>query len=557
MSLYYEAASLFANPSTSGSLRSQIFKNPALKAPPAQIYALAVQTCKWSSVLREVIENANFLKIERKVTPTLSLFLVHDLLLAKGGIALPTSHGLRKAVERHRARLQAEFIRARVRRKLVSLEAFREFVEAGLNTESSSFEAIRPRWVRINTLKSCLEDQLDTTFSGYKRVLRVQELSERGQKLLFIDDHIPNLVALSPGFDVVKSDAYKSGAIIFQNKASCFPAYLLDPLPTDGDIIDTCSAPGNKTTHIAAILSSHEPRGTDCSQIIHAFEKSKARGEILEKMIGLAGSSSWTKIHSGEDFLKIDPNLPRFQSVGALLLDPSCSGSGITGRDEMPKLHIPLINPIPSTRKSSSQSKISKAPEAGKSNLKRKREESEVQAIVDDNGSITVPDSEEELEARLNALSKFQLELLIHAFKFPAAHKITYSTCSIYAQENELIIMKALEHPDAKSRGWRILKRSEQVRGMRNWPVRGCHNACRNNEELSSACIRANKDDEYGTTGFFVAGLVRDEAVRVETQTQISRGKKGSQHLERSGTLELCDAHDIGYEQEWHGISDD
>jgi putative methyltransferase len=165
---------------------------------------------------------------------------------------------------------------------------------------------------------------------------------QRGSKRLFIDWHMSQIS--SPYRRILiflKSDAYKSGSIIFQDKASCFPAYLLDPLAEDGNIIDTCAAPGNKTTHIAAILLSHNAEPDECSQVIHAFEKTKGRAETLEKMVSLAGSGAWTKLHPRQDFLKTDPKSAAFKNVGALLLDPSCSGSGIIGRDDMPELHLP------------------------------------------------------------------------------------------------------------------------------------------------------------------------------------------------------------------------
>jgi putative methyltransferase len=44
-----------------------VFNKKDLKSPPAQIYALAIETCKWSPVLKEVIEHAEILRLERKV----------------------------------------------------------------------------------------------------------------------------------------------------------------------------------------------------------------------------------------------------------------------------------------------------------------------------------------------------------------------------------------------------------------------------------------------------------------------------------------------------------
>ena len=70
MSLYYEAAEILTAPSNvGGSLKSRIFSRKDLKSQPSQIYALAIETSKWSPVLKEVVENADILRLERKVAP--------------------------------------------------------------------------------------------------------------------------------------------------------------------------------------------------------------------------------------------------------------------------------------------------------------------------------------------------------------------------------------------------------------------------------------------------------------------------------------------------------
>lgn len=74
MSLYYEAAEVLGAPQNSGgSLRSRIFSKKELKSQPAQVYALAIETCKWSPVLKEVVEKADILRLEHKVKPTSTL----------------------------------------------------------------------------------------------------------------------------------------------------------------------------------------------------------------------------------------------------------------------------------------------------------------------------------------------------------------------------------------------------------------------------------------------------------------------------------------------------
>jgi 25S rRNA (cytosine2278-C5)-methyltransferase len=429
-----------------------------------------------------------------QLTPILSLLLVHDFLLAKGGIALPASHGLRATIDRHKSRLNAEFTRARLRRKCSSVDALKQQVEASLYANSQ-----HPRWIRVNTLKTTLEKQLSTTLKDHQKAGSVHQVLSGSGKLVYVDEHIPNLVAVSPRFDFARCPAYKSGQIILQDKASCFPAYLLDPKPSEGDVIDGCAAPGNKTTHAAAILKSQCPDRDKAGGIIHAFEKDARRAKTLDKMVKLAGSEDFTEIHQGQDFLKVDPLDATYANVAAILLDPSCSGSGIVGRDDMPELHLPNVDGnTPSNQ-------------AAPSSKKRKRPDEEPDhVLIDDDGKTTVVSSEQDLEARLEALSSFQLTILLHAFSFPAARKITYSTCSVHAAENEQVILKALQSDIGKRRGWRVLPREAQVSGMQAWPVRGQIEACDGDNQVAESCIRTYKDDGRGVMGFFVAAFMRD-----------------------------------------------
>lgn len=621
MSLYYEAAGILEAPNTSGgSLKSRIFSKKDFKSSPAQIYALVIETCKWSAVLKEIIEKAELLKQEPKLTPILSLLLVHDLLLAKRGISIPAIHGLRASVERHKARLTSEFTRARVRRGCGTQEAFVEYVEAGLDNKVPAIPQ-HPRWIRINTLRTTLEEQLETTFKNYERVLSVTDVQKRGSKKLFIDEHIANLVAVPPNTDLIKDKAYTSGAIIFQDKASCFPAYLLDPKPEDGDVIDSCAAPGNKTTHLASIVASHSPNFDvtkpatlkELGQTIHAFEKDKFRAQTLTKMVGIAGSDGFTRIHGNQDFLKVKPGAEEYKNVGALLLDPSCSGSGIVGRDDMPELHLPSPyakaerpshKPPPKflskTKKAEKEAKAAAREAAEREkreamNLKRKRnaeakdgdnedgQKDEIQIMRDDDGNPTQIVSGKSIEERLDALADFQLELLLHAMKFPAAKKITYSTCSVHMEENENVVLDAIRSDIAKARGWRVLKREEQVSGMREWMVRGTQEFVDDNqdikdefvgpslEDVKEACIRAHKGDGRGTMGFFVCAFVRDgdvdgDVAVVEKKIQRSddghvvRGSNGIPVLKRAAEdeMDVDDEETIPEaDEEWGGISDE
>lgn len=471
---------------------------------------------------------------------------------------------MRAAVSRHRARLAAELTKARLRRGFASIEELRTNLENNANQESFHHESnlgggasaerwIHPRWIRINTLRTTLDAQLKTTFDGYTLTDSIEDITNRdtinaGKKLIHIDKHIPNIVAIAASNKLSKSYAYLNGLIIFQDKASCFPAYILDPKRAEGEIIDACAAPGNKTTHLAMLLLGDNTSSGEPYPKILACELDNGRSAILQAMVAMAGAQNLVTLRAEQDFLKLnrqdeETSLARNQ-VGSLLLDPSCSGSGIVGRDEVVPLHV--VFPEHSTGRNSATTKIKSK------SLKRKRKEAgkptsnshgpkgvqaenpfpnpavpfaqKSSAAPFNNGELG-PNSQP-LRARLAALQTLQLKILVHAFTaFPTARKIIYSTCSIYAEENEHVVLRALTSPAGNAGEWRILRREEQVDGARRWGIRGNRDAAvdvmgdllgnengklTNLDEIVDACIRCEKGTMEGTQGFFVAGFIRD-----------------------------------------------
>jgi len=142
------------------------------------------------------------------------------------------------------------------------------------------------------------------------------------------------------------------------------------------------------------------------------------------------------------DFLSLNPEDPKFKNVShststvlslnsdlayhrsfLVLVDPSCSGSGIPSR---------LDHLIPS-----------------------------------------VPDQEN--LARVKALSNFQLAILSHALRFSGAKRVVYSTCSIWEQEDEGVVMRILGKKELREMGWRLESR-DQV--LPTWERRGRVEAC-------------------------------------------------------------------------------
>ena len=395
-------------------------------------------------------------------------------------------------------------------------------------------------------MKATLKGVLSTApFDTFTKVESLQAVFDQSQNVYYVDAHIPKLLAFPVSMTqmLTSHNLYTTGALILQDKASCFPAHILNP-PPGAHVIDTCAAPGNKTTHLAAIMSG----GCDMygKGRITAFEKDPRRSEILSKMVSRAGADGIVEIRKASDFLKSNPQTdPHLGYTTHLLLDPSCSGSGITAREQaessMTKF-TPLTLPAQSH---------------GVQSKKRKRPTSPppLEPEIEETPATPNDEAAAALSARLTTLSGFQLALLLHALSFPHAKRITYSTCSIYCQENEHVVVAALLSPTARERGWKI---DSELSMLKDWERRGIVEEVENkakgllkhSEELdhswvkdvATGCVRCDGGD--GTGGFFVACFVREADGSEVGDTLIQEEERESQG-----------EHEEMFE-EWEGIND-
>lgn len=126
---------------------------------------------------------------------------------------------------------------------------------------------------------------------------------------------IPTVFELREKFSH-KCPLYREGKYFVQNLSSCIPAFVLNP-PQNSVVIDTCAAPGNKTTHLAAIMGN--------TGKVYAVERICKRFETLQNMTRRSGAANIVLINS--DFMELCPE--DFKDVEYALVDPSCSGSGV------------------------------------------------------------------------------------------------------------------------------------------------------------------------------------------------------------------------------------
>ena len=162
------------------------------------------------------------------------------------------------------------------------------------------------------------------------------------------------------------------------------------------------------------------------------------------------------------DFLSLTPasHPDLLTNVRAILLDPSCSGSGTSAvRGDW----------------------LSAAGD----------EDKEAKAEKD--------------AARLDRLAAFQEAALTHALSaFPDAVRATYSTCSVHVRENEAVVARVLNTNGARAAGWRLKA------ALPGWHRRGLAEEGLAAEE--AACLVRVDPNLDETDGFFVALFVRGES---------------------------------------------
>ncbi|KAH7884674.1 S-adenosyl-L-methionine-dependent methyltransferase [Phlebopus sp. FC_14] len=436
MNFYFEASTVLGQlDAKRGSIKGILATLPEKNR--ARTAALVIETLKYKAVLSDVIQASKLLIEEKKkiTSLNLALVLVHDVLLS-GGIQAGDGP-VKQAILRHKTRLRSEFQRIKVKRGVKS--------DVELAHTGDERAARIPRYVRVNTCLWTTEEAI-SHYEGEGFQLSDPFNSSKGFSR---DDHIPDLLLFNPHIQFHNDVCYKTGKIILQDKASCFPAIVMAPPSDDACVvIDATAAPGNKTSHLSALMNN---KGK-----LYAFERDKKRYSTLKMMLAKWVCRNVEAVNM--DFLSLDPLTSEYAQATHILLDPSCSGSGIVNR-------LDYL-------------------------LETENEESEGQ------------------EKRLNKLATFQLSMIRHAMKFPTVQKIVYSTCSIHAVENERVVHQALKSDEALKGSFQLAPREDV---LPRWHRRGLPQEM-DTQQNALSLIRCSPDDD-ATNGFFVSCFIRTPAM--------------------------------------------
>ncbi|WP_099158043.1 16S rRNA (cytosine(967)-C(5))-methyltransferase RsmB [Virgibacillus ndiopensis] len=124
--------------------------------------------------------------------------------------------------------------------------------------------------------------------------------------------------------NILKTDLFKNGFITIQDQSSMLVAEMLD-VEAGMNVLDACSAPGGKATHIAEKMQNQG--------ILHAYDLHAKKAKLVSKKaldldlsIIVANQADARKLHNVHDE----------ESFDRILIDAPCSGLGvIRGKPEI------------------------------------------------------------------------------------------------------------------------------------------------------------------------------------------------------------------------------
>ncbi len=175
-------------------------------------------------------------------------------------------------------------------------ELTRELLADGFNAARE-----RPVTLRANTLKTTADQvaaALDAAGIGHIRAPWYGDA--------FVLDGVRER-------EVWDLDIYRDGLVYLQSLSSMLPPLVLGPLP-GSDVLDMCSAPGGKTSQLAALTGN--------GAHLTACEMSAPRAEKLSYNLDKLGAQNVNIMRT--DARRLD----EFFSFDQILLDAPCTGTG-------------------------------------------------------------------------------------------------------------------------------------------------------------------------------------------------------------------------------------
>ena len=289
-------------------------------------------TISWKLTIDELIKkysNIKMKKISSWILNILRLGIYQIIFLDK----IPKSAAVNESVnlaKRYGHKGSSNFVNAILRK--VNKEDIEEFKNIKDPVERISKTTSTPKWIIEELLLEKNEEEVQEICTSFnikpKITIRVntlkitkEELKEKlNQKnIKYEEGNLENFLIIDGLKNIEKLDLFKKGYFTIQDESAGLASIVLNPKENE-EVLDSCSAPGGKTTHIAELMKN---KGKISAWDIynHRIELIKQNAKRLDiKIIE-------TKIKDATIF---DENY--VEKFDKILLDVPCLGIGVIKR---------------------------------------------------------------------------------------------------------------------------------------------------------------------------------------------------------------------------------
>ncbi|XP_059528717.1 putative methyltransferase NSUN7 isoform X1 [Myotis daubentonii] len=293
-----------------------------------------------------------------------------------------------------KTKLAAALARCRIKHDALSIDHILPETVRNQELRASTL----PLYAWINTLKISPEEvYFSLKKRGYTKVKTVLHI---GGKVFAVDQHCYDVLIFPSHLksDLLNMDLFKDYKLIFQDKSRSLAVHSVKALlNVDDDILMVNTGSWYTVAHMSNLTNNN-------SKIFVCGVQSQAKHPDLKNLFTKMGCKNIEILP--ETFLNIECKDNRLQKVKVILLLPRCSGLGISNPVEF------ILN---------------------------EHEDTDLLKDFSQGGTS---------EDKLRFLAQQQYAQLTHAMKFTKAQAVVYCTCSVYPEENEAVVKKALEFQD-------------------------------------------------------------------------------------------------------------
>ncbi|XP_036439293.1 putative methyltransferase NSUN7 [Colossoma macropomum] len=415
-------------------------------------YELAFSALKFQELLEDMLIDSCFYPSQQTPDDLTSLVVVmlYDLqdrkfqprepLTGEGEGPIEEVRRVENSLFSFRTKLAASLARCRIKQNLLSID---DILPKSVREKHQRKHKL-PLCAWVNTLKTSMEEVCETLrAAGF---FEVDPQSRLKGKAFCKDLHCPDVLLFSQQArqQLDETLLMTEHALIIQAKVRSLAVSAVRPLlAKDTDILMVGSFSAQTVAHVAVLASACDVRVHICG-----LPADPAHREGLQSTISTIGCKNVQFL--SDEFAELNEWDSRIQTVRVILLLPRCTASGLSN----PVEHI--------------------------------LHEDGDRELLQDLSKGTISDT------KLDSLVSKQMQDLSHALTFPKVHAVVYCTCSVYAEENESLVKRALEKAiiRPKLRPFRIVST-----GWR--------------EEAEEKFFRLEESDS--TDGCFICVLKRDQ----------------------------------------------